>query len=185
MTGDVPVVGMKPDTCILADIGTDVPHGRLVVIPADKALRSRDLYRAINQGFLFRLNPGPPPPPMAMNPMLLEVQALREQVAKLEELNRVLQEKLLVAEAHIPNQDKLDTILALLQSAPVAMGRAATDTIPSPAPEVVDFVPPPFIPSRIRSDSMQGRIQTETATGSGDVASATAKLRDLRRGGQH
>jgi hypothetical protein len=183
MTGDVSVVGLKPDTCVLGDIGMDVPHGRVVVVPADKALRSKDLYRSINQGYLFRLQAGPPPA-LSMNPLLPEVQSLRDRVQQLEEENRALREKLVRAEARVPQDSKLDAILHLLQASPGAATRS--DTLPSPAlTEVVDFAAPTFIPSKIRPDDMQAHIQTETSTASGgDVSGAAARLRELRRGQQ-
>lgn len=181
MTGDVTVLGLKSDTCVLADIGMDVPHGRVVTIPADRAVRSKDLYRGINQGYLFRLSiPAAANP--ALNVLQAEAQSLRERVAQLEAENKTLRERLAQAEARAPLDGKLDAILAALQS-----GRSLPGALPSLAKEVaeplvVEVAPPPFIPSKIQRDDMRGHVMTETAEGAGDVSSAAAKLREMRRG---
>lgn len=183
MTGDVTVLGLKPDTCILADIGMDVPHGRVVVVPADRALRSRDLNLSINQGFLFRLNTGLPGV-LTANPLLPEVQALRERVQQLEGENHTLREKLSLIDVGSTQQAKLDAILALLQAAPMARGPILAASPGVVLPGVVEEAPPPFIPSKIRSDDLQPHIQTETIEGDASVSNAAARLREMRRSQQ-
>jgi len=183
MIGDVTVLGLKPDTCILADIGMDVPHGRVIVVPADRAMRSRDLNLAINQGFLFRLNNGLPNT-LTANPLLPEVQALRERVQQLENENHTLRGKLSLVEESVPQQAKLDAILTLLQTAPAVRGPVLAASPAIALPGVVEEAPPPFIPSKIRSDGLQPHIQTEKTEGDADVSSAAARLREMRRSQQ-
>ena len=188
MIGDVHVVGLKPDTCLLVDIGMDVPHGQIVTIPAERALESKDLNRAINQRWLFKLHPGPLPDPLAPSPLMQEVVSLRNQVRSLEEENRILRDRLAVFEAQSYPHDKIDAILSLLQSVPLHGTKQEAhkpDTIPSPEnPEsgIVEIPPPPFIPSKIRSDDMRAFIQTDISSGnSGDITEAANRLREMRR----
>lgn len=189
MIGDVTVLGLAPVSCHLDDIATDVPHGITVVIPADKAARSKDLWRSVSQRLLFRLDNGitiiknnvP-------NPLTTEIAMLRDRIRVLEEENRTLRAEL----EHLDNdsQGKLDAILAMLQSGPmvradsaVAVARRVVDA----ASDVVDVVPPPYIPSRIRSEeSVQAHVQAETGSSEApNVTEATSELRRFRqRGGQ-
>jgi hypothetical protein len=55
MSGDMRVIGLVHGTHVLEDIGMDVPYGVTVYIPADKAMRSKDLHRAISTRCIFPL----------------------------------------------------------------------------------------------------------------------------------
>lgn len=93
------VVGTQP----LADIGMDVPYGREVIIPAEKAARSRDLYKAISQKQIFQLPAQPGPQHVAplghvKDDLLQERNQFLEQRCKhLDEENKQLREALRTA----------------------------------------------------------------------------------------
>jgi hypothetical protein len=179
MIGDVTVIGLAPVTCPLEDIAMDVPHGTSVVIPAEKAAKSRDLWRAVSQRLLFRLDNGVMLTKTAPNPLSSEVAELRDRVRVLEEENRMLRATLEHKDA--ASQVKLDAILAMLQSGPVARVEAG-----GPArSEVVDVAPPPFIPSKIRSEEpFNAHVQAEQGSSEAEgVTAATSALRRIRQGG--
>lgn len=178
-------MGLKFGSCLIADIGVDVPHGQLVNIPADRAMQSKDLYRALSQRYITRFTGG-------ANPLLPEVTALRARVQALEEENRSLREQIaarpikvapVTPHAEPLAQDKLDTILALLQQRPV---QTPLSYGASPLAVVTDLAPPPFIPSKIRPEEMPSEhIQTESySSEAGSVTGAAARLRELRRNQQ-
>lgn len=187
MIGDITVLGIHPTVCVLADIGMGISHGTTVVIPAEQATRSRDLWRAISQKYLFQLKSGVLTPNTSLNPLQTENAELRERVRLLEEENHVLREaqRLVGKEEH----GKLDAILTLLQGASQGTPRSILGTAPSlvsvPAEahvEVVEIEPPPFIPSKIRSDEpMHVRVQTEKEASEGSVTEAASRLRELRQ----
>ncbi len=189
MIGDITVLGLHPTVCILADIGMDVSHGSTVVIPAEKAARSRDLWRCISQKYLFQIKAGVSIPNTLPNPLQAENTELRERVRYLEEENRILREARKATESN--QHGKLDAILALLQRSPERMPLDIREGAPSPvsAPaktevEVVEIEPPPFIPSKIRSEEpLEGRVRTERENSEGTVTEATNRLRELRQRG--
>jgi hypothetical protein len=186
MTGDITVLGLHPTVCVLDDISMDVPHGATVVIPADKAAKSKDLWRAVSQKYLFQVKPGSSVQG-GSNPMLPELELLRTKVRQLEEENRVLRaaQKNFDVERH-----KLDTILVLLQSGPRAVSMAvpvtmypAIEKAAEPISGVIEMAPPPFIPSKIRADDIvQAHVQTEAGSSEGSaVSGAASKLREFRQ----
>jgi hypothetical protein len=181
---DVRVVGLNMHTVFIEDIQVDVPQGSTVMISADKAARSKDLWRLISQKQLFRLNPGPmadyPSPPAPVVPSMAE-ERLREE-------NRVLAEQNLMLRQTLAAQGgKLDTILDhLLSGKLVSVGPQSYQAGAAQAPVnhgVVDNGVPTYIPSEIKPQNVESHIevQAETSEGSG-VNSAGAALRKLRRG---
>lgn len=188
--GDVRVVGMMAGTHVIEDIGMDVPHGATITIPAAKAHVSKDLWRAISQRCLFHLAPGPMTQGPA-SPTLADVEALREQVRVLTEANLRLQAKLAARETELAARDtenpsqKLDAILALLQSgtAPSSIAVAGVARAPARAPESVVGDAPMFIPSTIKPEGVDVQIDTpaEESAGAG-VSEAASALRRFRKG---
>lgn len=186
MTGDITVLGLHPTTCVLADIGMDVPHGTTAVIPADKAARSHDLWRSISQRYLFQIKSGAAISNAAPNPLRTENEELRGRVRYLEEENQALRKALQLLEGS--QQTKLDAILGLLQGASKSVLPYSPGGYPPEPPEgvaaVVEVSPPPFIPSKIRSDeSLQARVQTEKGSSDASVTEATTRLREIRHRG--
>lgn len=187
---DVHVFGMSMQTVLIADIAVDVPHGMTVVIPADKAARSIDLHRLINQRVLFWLNQGPQthamtpvaPQPMAPGPFaqsVMEAEHLREENRLLAEQNRMLRQA-------IDSQGgKLDTILGVLGSiqAPSGSGPGPSQTGKSAPPLVVSADVPTYIPSEIKPKNVESHVEVQSTTSEGsNVADAGEALRKLRRG---
>lgn len=187
MTGDVTVLGLHPVSCHLEDIAMDVPHGTSVVIPADKAARSKDLWRAVSQRLLFRLDNGLTIIQNgAPNPLTSEITMLRERIRALEEENRTLRAEL--AHQDAASQGKLDAILSMLQKGPaLRMEIPSEGTVRPMASGVVEVAPPPYIPSQIRSEvPLDAHVQAETGSSEAtNVSEATSELRRFRqRGGQ-
>lgn len=178
----VSVVGLVPETVPLSDIGYDVPHGVVVHIPAEKANNSKELWRALSQRRIFRLQGGPFMPTSRPGPNQ-EVEALRVRVAELEAENGRLRTALAQRELPLPaDGGKLDEILALLkQGGGVAVGAAPVRSAPR-ASAVVEVETPAFIPSVTRVEPQESRVEVqETATEGGGVADAKSALRKLRR----
>lgn len=187
-TGDVRVFGLVAGTHVLEDIGMDVPHGREVIIPAEKAARSRDLYRAIGQKCIFLLPPQPVPQHAAPHTFIRDDvlqernQFLESHNKALEEENRSLREQLRAA---LAQQDRLDAILRAIQNMPapqVVQVAGSAGLLPPPKEEIADGTAPQFIPDQIAPKDAETRIAVKTQTAdSSSVASAADKLRELRK----
>lgn len=177
---DIIVFGLTVPTCVLHDIGRDVPHGETVTIPGDMAYRSKDLWRAIGQRQIFRITRGPgpnalaqvpkpaPPPPVVVVPPPSRDEALESE-------NRALKEQLL-------NQSqKLDSIIALLQAGvPMAAIQAASSA--NPHISAVADETPIYIPSLIKPENAEIRIEPQRSESEGSqVSGAAEKLRELRQ----
>lgn len=187
-TGDIRVFGLVAGTHVLEDIGMDVPHGREVTIPAEKAARSKDLYRAINQKKLFVL-PSQPPPAQAplghISDSLLQERNhfLEERNKQLEEENRGLREALRAA---IAQQDRLDRILKAVEAVKlpetIYVNGGAGAAQAAPREEIADGAAPHFIPAEIAPRDAETRIdsQRESVESSG-VSAAAERLRKMRR----
>jgi hypothetical protein len=177
---NVVVFGLRTPTCILHDLGIDVPHGVSVAIPGDRAYESKDLWRAIGQKHLFRLNPGShggpgvPPPIPAPEPKVVP------KVPSLEEENKALKEAL------VDQAKKLDSILTLLQSVGASIPASPAVTLaPVSRPQVVASEVPTFIPSSITPENSEMRIEAKRGeSDDGAVSGAAGKLRELRQKGR-
>lgn len=182
MVGDVEVVGLAPGIVPLADIGMDVAHGVVVRIPADLASQSKDLWRAISQRQVFRLQAGPNP----VNPRLTahlpdEVGRLQDRIATLERENTELRANAAFERA------KFDEILGLLRQGPVfasspGVAPKAAQPVLVPNFAVVEVETPSFIPSTIKGENSESRVTVdEGASEGGAVSDARSALRKLRR----
>lgn len=189
---DVKVYGMVVGTHLLEDIQMDVPFQCTVVIPAEKANRSKDLWRAISQKLLLQLNSGmnlggPPAPLPIADPTLKDrIATLEKEKVQLEKENRELRSQLEANQARLnarPETEdqsaKLDKILGLLASG-IPMG-----TQPGLLPKVSDVVAddvPTFIPSSITPENVEARIEAaSTEAESPGVSGAAKTLRELRQ----
>jgi hypothetical protein len=193
-TGDVRVFGLVAGTHVLEDIGMDVPHGREVIIPADKAARSKDLYRAIGQKRIFQLPSQPSPQHMAPaghvhDDVLQErnrflehrCKQLEEEKQRLQEENHGLQASLRSALAQ-HEKDGLNTILQAIQGLKASGTVAASGQAPLPREELADGTAPSYIPSNITPLDAETHIEVRRETGDSDVSMAAERLRRLRRG---
>lgn len=182
--GDIKVIGLVAGTHVIEDIGRDVPHGMTVTIPAELAVRSKDLWRAISQKCLFQLPTvaAPPqlPPPDQEKPRLeAHVRDLEAKVQMLSAENLTLREEL--RRGAQDQSQKLDSILAAIQNG-IPMALPAGVRPVRPPEEVADGSAPTFLPSRIKSDEMTAHIDIQGESSNADVTGAAERLRKLRKG---
>lgn len=184
--GDVTVFGLMVPTCVIVDIGMDVPHGRTIVVPAEKAHVSKDLWRLIGQKCLFQMRSGPyaPQPPMS------QVARIPAQQERLEVENAELRETLVRQQqefqaAQKESKDKLDAILLLLQSGALATGSQAmmSGAKAGLTSSGVDGSAPSFIPTTITPENAQARIESKKEESASSATSSASKLRELRKKG--
>ncbi len=188
MSGDVRVFGLVAGTHVLEDIRMDVPHGREVVIPADLAARSKDLWRAISQKRIFQL-PSQPPPPHAAPVTFIRDDVLQERNRFLEQRNKELEdENGRLREAlrqSMAQGDRLDTILKAIQSMPAPQAVYVNGAGPASAPreEIADGTAPQFIPAEIAPKDAETRIDAkrEEAADSSGISAAAERLRKMRK----
>lgn len=198
--GDVVVFGLDTQTVPLDDIMMDVPHARTVTIPEDKALRSKDLWRAISQKRIFRLSPDPspkvtlpvpaaPPPAAPTGPSQAETRLVDVEAenASLKAENASLRARVELLTAHAAGNGKLDEILQLLRERPVLMAAPAANVkgVSKIAMEegVVEVDAPAFVPGEIRPKDVETRVEVSSETShGGSVSGATDALRRLRQG---
>jgi hypothetical protein len=192
--GDYIVFGLVPPSHLIVDIAMDVPYGREIVIPADKANGSKDLHRAINQKKIFRLPDQPVPrhlPPLGHirddilqeRNSFLEVRCkqLEAENRELQETSRQLQETLRLT-AEQQNQTGLDTILKAIQA--IKAGAVYVNgTSSAPKDDVADGTAPQFIPNEITPKDAETRIGVQRSTGDSGVSTAADRLRKMRQGG--
>lgn len=194
MTGEIIVAGLVTGTHIIEDIGVAVPHQVAVLIPADQAIRSRDLQRGLQQGKLFKLDGGSGIRQERSSP---EVTAQHDaSMARLEAENKQLRFDL---EAERIRSGGLATLLGGLEAQLAGMRQAigALGALPrvvqvvqgqsaqgahAALPDVVGGDAPTFIPDRIRpTEDFETQIRTETATtDKSNVSNASSKLREMK-----
>lgn len=191
---DVRVIGLVMGTHLLEDIQMDVPCGAIVIIPAEKALRSKDLWRAISQKCLAKLPSAPPPMPTASDS---RVQILERDKLVLLEANRLLQiekdqlqaenaslrlEKSVLEEnlrTALQQQQTLDAILSAIRSGVSVSVRADT----SKPVTGIDGSAPLFLPEEIHPKDAETRIEVKKdETSSEDVSDTRGVLRKIRSG---
>ena len=193
---DVKVMNVKTGTVMIEDISVDVPQGVVVSIPADKALRSKDLWRKISQRLLFRFHGGSihsgmpmPATPVVPTPVP-EAPAVPVQpstVHALEEQNRMLRETLeqreeIFVAALLAQQGRHEEILSAVRGiaagGPLSSGSGArTSTVDEGIPGDA----PIFIPSTIKSKDLEAHVNVQQDEGGADgVSAATLALRRLR-----
>jgi hypothetical protein len=183
--GDIRVIGLVMGTHVLEDLGMDIPHGVTVTIPGEKAVRSKDLWRAISQKCLFQLPSVSPPPPSAPRAGDEELAA---KMRTLEERNVFLEAEVLrlhgLLDAAGQQKNTLDEILKAVQAGGLVQRVIVTEQGHRPvSSEVADGSAPTFIPSDITPKDAESRIEVrkEEST-SGDISSAREALRKLRQG---
>jgi hypothetical protein len=174
----------------------------VVVIPADLALISKDLWRSLSQKFLYQL-PTIPTTQQAAPMQDQEKQRLEQyarelegHVSRLESENRDLKEQLKAVEGQVARLEalqgiksdptlgtKLDSILAMLQSGvPVQGGAVIRGNDSSQRGSEIDGSAPTFLPSEIRQKDLEARIDIQPESSSSNVSEAAERLRKLRKG---
>lgn len=187
MGSDVTVVGLAMGTFLIEDLAMDIPFGIAVTIPAEKALRSKDLWRGISQRSLMQIKQvvGAPSnatvattagvPVRGRDDLERENQALREHIAR--------QEK-----AQVETDAKLDKILAALSTGlPAVVPQAPTTRSNAvarqpQAPAIVEPEAPMFIPSTIKPADVKTQVEVEKSSSeTSAISEATDRLKALRR----
>jgi hypothetical protein len=186
INGDVRVVGLVTGTHLIEDIGRDVPYGVMVTIPADLALRSKDLWRGVEAKCLHRI------PAVLATAVDQEKIRLRQYITELESHLAQLTQENVALKAQLekssaivpPSYDaKLDSILAAIQNVAVVAPGSVGTTVTTKAPtEIVDGSAPTFLPSEIKPKDVNARIdvQGEKSESSG-LSEAAERLRKLRK----
>jgi hypothetical protein len=184
---DIRVLGLVMGTHLIEDIQMDVPYGTTVIVAAEKAARSKDLWRGISQRCLFQL-PSAAAPTVSTRPAVVpdqendRLQALEDRHRVLEEENRRLRSALQTASAQ--QDQKLDAILAALQGGgfQAVQGQASPGRVSKA--EVADGAAPTFIPSEIKPKDAEARIEARKEEAPSEVANSAERLRRLRKGSQ-
>lgn len=190
MTGEIVVAGLVTGTHLIEDIGIAVPNQVAVRIPADLAMRSKDLWRGIQQGRLFQLHSG------AGLHVAKGPTPTSNREAQLEAENKRLRGELDAERMRNDGiQSVLDGLQAQLQGVQMAVGKLGA------APRVVQVMPsgqvvapvaagsevvggevPAFLPERIHPDTAETQIRPATETAEkANVTSAASKLRELKK----
>jgi len=186
---DIRVIGLVMGTHVIEDIGMDVPHGVTVIIPADKAARSKDLWRSISQRCLFKLPSAAPPSQQAPVAVKQDAEAIKQRLdtlesrnASLEHESRALRQQL--AQAQDRQQQVLEAILGQLQKQPqvvqvTSVGGSSGSSVARG--EVADGSAPTFIPNQIKPEDAQTRIDTKESTSDSNVSSVADRLKRLKQ----
>lgn len=183
--GGITVTKTTTGSLLLADIQVSVHHQVATYIPAEKALNSADLHRALNSKAIFQLT----------NSMPLKTPAPDVSRQALEDENRTLREALMRAtQQSSATQLSVDSLKEQVQQLIATMGRLGSQPVVvqqvagsvravEAATEVVGGDAPMFIPDDIvpTSADVQVRVKEETSDGS-EVSEAASRLRKLRKG---
>ena len=204
------VVGLVAGTHLIEDIKVSVPHKVAVGVTPNQMLHSKDLWRALNQGFIFKLDGGALHSTSAVTPtahlgevvvLQKENKELRRQLGEAQMKNEGLQRALIGLNTNI------DGILAAIGSIKgnegstsvafppgmmqvltqlVAQGAIQNAAVLTSAPAVSEAVggkTPIFIQNEIKPKDAESNISIQkTSTSGSDVSAATSKLKELRRG---
>lgn len=184
MSGGMLVAGLKTGTHFIEDIQVSVPHRTPVFIPAEKVLRSADLYRALGQNLLFKLDDSsltleaPPPVPDANSLTIARLEAenkaLREQNAQLQV--RLEQQMTLILDGMSRLEQRPVTVVSSGGSSPSSASARTVD------PDAVSTDAPMFLPGSIAPKDAEAQIRVEKHVSEGkSVGAAGDKLRELRR----
>lgn len=183
----IKVLGLVTGEHHLDDLNITIPHNVVVEIPIEQALVSKDLWRAISQRLIFKLHgpaerviapqtARPAPPPPAPVPAVDD-----ERIRSMERENANLRQQL------ASQNDKLDAILTALQQRPVVVQQIVsgppTGTVKQAAvmSDVVDDAPPMFIPSTIKPEITDSKIEIEKSESEGSALSTVGqRLKALR-----
>jgi len=205
--GDMVVCGVAADI-VVEDIGLNVPKGVAVPVSGEVSQRSRDLWRYLSQGLIFRCDVSnivrsqasiPVTPQFApegkqdeLQVMVSKLQAdvsqarsaqasLEANVGRLQAENARLRTELVEERLKLAKLDKLDEILSLLQRQQTRPILVSTSQDLDTADALDDV--PRYIPSQIKPDlSIDSPVTATEAQSDGDsVVGAAKALRQVRR----
>lgn len=182
---DVKVMGLVAGTHVIEDLNIDVPYGVYVTIPGDRAVGSKDLWRAISAKCVFHVPSAPAPSvsvvraPSSAPDQSQRVAELEQQLGRLQAENDALRRE---ADQRRSGEAKLDLILSMLPN--LATGGSAPAAVsPSAAPsEIADGTVPTFFPSTIVPRDVEASIEIEAqSSNGGGISAATEALRKMRK----
>jgi len=192
MNSDVVVTGLVSGHHCIEDIQVLVPYKTAVRISAEAALRSKDLWRGIQQGRIFQLDVAPITTLMSSGPSSQEkrlAKALEEsqkQVRALSESNSTLVDQNQILQGVVGGlQAQIEAIMASLgrlEARPIDSVFTRVSENGGARSGVVGGEIPTFIPTQIKADNIAAQIQpvTEEVSGEG-VLGAASKLRSLKQ----
>lgn len=200
MTIGMTVVGAITGSHIIEDLGIVVPHRVAVSLTPEQMLRSKDLYRGLQQGYLFKLHDAPNIKPATV-PEVTRSVTLEHENARLQDAldsmvgrNAVLQQELTVIHLKLdtilgrldtPHQ-KLDSIIATLEKLqqPQYVAKLESPLRAQSSEGAVASEIPIFLPETLKLEDVEASIEVEQVSTSGaNVKGAGDRLRQIRRGG--
>ena len=186
--GGITVVSIQTGGHVIQDINTPVPQRVAVTIPATQVLKSKDLYRALQQGYLFQLDGGMVVAASADNgdasALPLENGLLRKQLQAVELENKSLKGALATLQEQFnaiasDPMAKMETILATLER--LGQGGGGVAPVVAKPTEAVGGEVPTYLPDKITPDEAKANITTTDDTSEGtSVADAASRLKKLR-----
>lgn len=197
MQGGMIVAGLVTGGHFIEDIQVSVPHKVAVWIPAEKALGSKDLYRALGQNLLFKLDGGgisaDTAPPVDSNESKVLIAGLESEIRSLKVQNSTLtQQNTLLTQLLTGLQQQMETLsqgITRLEAKPSVVtvtNSPGISTKPAQSTPVVSEVVggevPTFLPSTgsLKDVETQINITTQVSEES-PVNAANSKLRELRK----
>jgi hypothetical protein len=184
--GGITVTKTSTGVSFLADIKVYVPHQEAVYIPANQALSSVDLHRALNTKEIFQLSstlqhqnvvPQEDTKSVALE---TENRLLREQLARSQQQSEDLQTSMSSLERQM---GELVGVVKVLTEAPRTVVQAVGASVAAPTTEAVGGDVPMFLPDNIVPTDAAVHIQVQQSSSSSDkVSAAASKLREMRRG---
>lgn len=188
--GGITVTKTSTGTMFLQDIKVYVSHREPVYIPANQALNSRDLYRALNTKEIFQLlstlpQQGAASPPEDLKNVSLEMEnrVLRDQLARSQQQGVALQSSMSSLQQQM---GELLTIAKRIDESPkitVAQTAGVAATAGLVVTEAVGGEVPMFLPDTIVPTDATIHLQIQQSSSNSDkVSAAASKLREMRRG---
>lgn len=186
--GGITVTKTSTGVSFLADIKVYVPHREAVYIPANQALSSVDLHRALNTKEIFQLlstlpQQGAVPQEDLTNAALeMENRVLRDQLARSQQQGAALQTSMSSLERQMG--ELMGAVRGLAEAPRTVVQVAATGAVvPAQTTEAVGGDVPMFLPDNIVPTDAAVHIQVQQSSSSSDkVSAAASKLREMRRG---
>lgn len=188
--GGITVVSIQTGGYVIQDINTPVPQRVAVTIPGALVLKSKDLYRALQQGYLFQLDGGMVVADSADNgdasALALENGQLRKKLQAVELENKSLKGALATLQEQFnavasDPMAKMETILATLERIGTGGGGVVVAPAAAKPTEAVGGEVPTYLPDKITPDTAKASITTEDDTSEGtSVDAAASRLKKLR-----
>lgn len=177
--GGITVTKTTTGSIFLQDIKVMVHHQVPTYIPADQALNSTDLHRALNSKMIFQLlntmRASRAEPKVSLED---ENQQLREALQRSTQQNASLQQSV---DGLARQMESLTAAVAKIGTATIVAQSQATAMAANPRSEVVGGDIPMFIPDAVMPSEVKMTVE-EVLSDSDGVSDARSRLRQLRKG---